>query len=54
METNQGSITGSGNTAIKDSNHRKNESEDFEMIENNQSNSREMEHALYVYFFYIR
>lgn len=46
METNQGSITGSGNTAIKDSNHRKNESEDFEMIENNQSNSREMEHAL--------
>jgi len=23
METNQGSITGSGNTAIKDSNHRK-------------------------------
>ena len=46
METNQGSITGSGNTAIKNSNHRKNESEDFEMIENNQSNSREMEHAL--------
>jgi len=46
METHQGSIVSGGNTAIRNSNHRKNESEDFEMIENNQSNSREMEHAL--------
>lgn len=41
MEMNQGSITGGGNTVIKNSNQRKNESEDFEMIENSMPNSRE-------------